>query len=273
MYLKSKDNVITDTHSCVSPLEWEAVDRDDFDEIPVHHITPEVSATEFQWERVRMSMQADPVLSQLQHQIFMGWPDVRSIPENINPLWNYRNELVIEDGLIFKAHKLVIPASQQTWIHPGLVCLSFRWEDPTQNLRMHILARHYRGHQRIHQGMQHMPVNETKPTKGASHPTWHTEWTMGDTWDWHLPIWVSWILTGSRLFQQFLLIRVLNNPMATHVINILKMMFSEYGIPAHVFMDQGRQFISTEFWEFAKCNRFKVLHSTLRYPESNGFIE
>ena len=69
-------------------------------------------------------------------------------------------------------------------------------------------------------------------------------------------------------FSNFPLIRVLNNPMATHTINILKTMFSEHGVPAHVFMDQGRQ-----FWEFPKCYRFKIIHSTPRYPQSSGFIE
>ena len=48
----------------------------------------------------------------------------------------------------------------EAWIPQGLMCWSFRGsEDPTQSLRMHILARHNRGHQRIHQGMQHMPVD------------------------------------------------------------------------------------------------------------------
>ena len=74
-------------------------------------------------------------------------------------------------------------------------------------------------------------------------------------------------------FSNFPLIRVLNNPMATHVINILKTVFSEHDIPACVFTDQGRLLTSTEFKEFAKCYRFEALHSTLRYPQSNGFIE
>ena len=63
------------------------------------------------------------------------------------------------------------------------------------------------------------------------------------------------------------------NQMAAHVVNILKTMFSKYGILAHVFTDQGRHFTWPKFWEFAKCYRFKVLHSTPRYQQSNGFIE
>ena len=102
-YLKGKDNVITDTLTYVRPMSPEAVDKDDFDTIWVHHIMLEVSATEILLERVRVETQADPVLSHLNYQIFQGWPDARSIPESIHTFWNYRDELSVEDGLIFIA--------------------------------------------------------------------------------------------------------------------------------------------------------------------------
>ena len=86
-------------------MELKAADKDNFDVIPVHHIMSEVSAMEFQLGRVRVVTQADPILSQLKHQIFQGWQDVRrSVPESIYPFGNYRDELAIEDGFIFKAH-------------------------------------------------------------------------------------------------------------------------------------------------------------------------
>ena len=114
MYLKGKDNIIADAVSCVSPLKSEEAHKDDFDIMPVHHITSEVSATEPQLDRMRVAIQADPVLSQPKHQIFQGWPDVgRCVPERFNTFLNYRDELAVEDGLIFKGHKLVILASQK----------------------------------------------------------------------------------------------------------------------------------------------------------------
>ena len=60
-----------------------------------------------------MVTEADPVLSQLKHQKFLGLPDLRSVPETIHPFWDYRDELAVEYGLIFKSHKLVIPALQK----------------------------------------------------------------------------------------------------------------------------------------------------------------
>ena len=97
--MKGKDNTIVDALSHVSPWEPEAVDKDDFEAIPVHHIISEVSATEAQLERVRVAMQ----VSKLNDLIFQGWPDARrSIPESIHPFWNYRDELIVEVTLISK---------------------------------------------------------------------------------------------------------------------------------------------------------------------------
>ena len=64
-YLKGKDNVIMDALSNVSPLVPGAVEKDNFDAIPVHHITSDILAVESQLERVRVETQGDPELSQL----------------------------------------------------------------------------------------------------------------------------------------------------------------------------------------------------------------
>ena len=63
------------------------------------------------------------------------------------------------------------PSIPETWIPQGLTCWPFRGgEDPTQSLRMSILVRHHRGHWRIHQGMQHIPVAKASQHKGPFIP-------------------------------------------------------------------------------------------------------
>ena len=74
----------------------------------------EIPSSVSQLEIVRLATQADPILSQLKHQIFQGWPDTRrGISEIIIPFWNYQDDLSVENGLILKAHKLLILPSQQ----------------------------------------------------------------------------------------------------------------------------------------------------------------
>ena len=49
--------------------------------------------------------------------------------------------------------------------------------------------------------------------------------------------------------------------------------FSGHCIPDYMFTDQGRQFTSAEFQEFARYYQLEIVNSRPRYPQSNGFIE
>ena len=43
-----------------------------------------------------------------------GWPNNRDdLGECLRPYWNYRDELSINDGLIYKVHQTVTPPSMQ----------------------------------------------------------------------------------------------------------------------------------------------------------------
>ena len=57
------------------------------------------------------------------------------------------------------------------------------------------------------------------------------------------------------------------------VINVLKTMFSRYGIPEELRSDNGPQFSSQEFAEFAKKYQFTYSTSSPRFPASNGQAE
>ena len=74
-------------------------------------------------------------------------------------------------------------------------------------------------------------------------------------------------------FSKFPVVKKLTNQTAGHVTSLLQTIFSEYGVPATVYTDQGTQFVSHEFKQFALQYRFQVQHSSPRYPQSNGFIE
>ena len=57
------------------------------------------------------------------------------------------------------------------------------------------------------------------------------------------------------------------------VITHLKSIFSRHGIPKEVISDNGPEFSSTSFSNFAKQWDFKHNPSSPRYPQSNGLIE
>ena len=55
----------------------------------------------------------------------------------------------------------------------------------------------------------------------------------------------------------------------------MKSVFSRYGIPELLISDNGPQYVSNEFKEFAVKYNFKLKHTTssTHFPESNGLAE
>ena len=56
----------------------------------------------------------DPELSTLHKLISEGWPPKRSsVPDNRKDCWNYRDELTVEDGILLKNWKFIVPKNLQ----------------------------------------------------------------------------------------------------------------------------------------------------------------
>ena len=55
-------------------------------------------------------MQEDDLLALLKHTITQGWPSsIKEVPSQLQPYWTFREELTIEDGLILKGIRIVVP--------------------------------------------------------------------------------------------------------------------------------------------------------------------
>ena len=58
-------------------------------------------------------MQADEELVLLKHTIMQGWPSsIKQVSHVLQPYWTSREELTVEDGLILKGTRIVIPAKK-----------------------------------------------------------------------------------------------------------------------------------------------------------------
>ena len=73
-------------------------------------------------------------------------------------------------------------------------------------------------------------------------------------------------------YSKFPFVRKLGSQMgSTHVITLLKQIFSEQGIPQIVRSDNGPQFASHAFTEFRQSYGLNHITSSPHYPRSNGF--
>ena len=54
----------------------------------------------------------DPTRNALMEAIIQGWPDrTKDLPTDVRVFWSFRDELAVEDGIIFKGKQLLIPES------------------------------------------------------------------------------------------------------------------------------------------------------------------
>ena len=57
----------------------------------------------------------DKELQSLKHYISTGWPAKRSqIPMSLHPYWNFRDELMVESGILMKNSKVLIPETERS---------------------------------------------------------------------------------------------------------------------------------------------------------------
>jgi len=66
---------------------------------------------------IRQETKEDKTLQRLADMIVTGWPDtIQDVPASIRSYWAYRDELSVEDGIILKGNRVLIPESLQPTI-------------------------------------------------------------------------------------------------------------------------------------------------------------
>jgi len=74
-------------------------------------------------------------------------------------------------------------------------------------------------------------------------------------------------------FLRYPEVQALESTTSESIIKALKNVFSRHGIPEVVCSDNGPQYASSEFTDFATSYDFKHVTSSPHFPQSNGQIE
>ena len=109
-YIPGTTNQLADCLSCLGDQK----DTIKLPKLQVNQITKQLQARSNSLQHLRVATQADDELAILKHTIMQGWPkNIKQVPPEIQPYWTFREELTIEDGLILKGVRIVIPNKQQ----------------------------------------------------------------------------------------------------------------------------------------------------------------
>ena len=76
----------------------------------LYQITNQLSTRSDSLNELRLAKQEDDELVLLKHTITQGWPrTIKEVPNVLQSYWTFREELKVEDGLVLKGTRIVIP--------------------------------------------------------------------------------------------------------------------------------------------------------------------
>ena len=202
-----------------------------------------------------------------------GRPERSQLPGILKPYWAVRNELTIQQGLLMKGNRLVIPVS----------------------MRMDILERIHEGHQGIVTCRERAKISVWWPgmskqleelVTGCSICVKHRSNAPEPMIPSQLPD-RPWQKVGTDLFElkgqsylvvidyfsRYVEIAKLCGTTSPNVTVHLKSMFAKHGIPELVVSDNCPQFSAHTFVKFAEEYGFTHVTTSPKYPQANEEVE
>ena len=273
-YVPGKDIPLADALSRITPLDkYEVKDL----QMTVHEVQSSyvLVATPARLEDIRTKTDEDTELCLLKETITKGWPETRSeCPMTLHPYWNYRDELAVENGLLLKGIRIIIPRELQREVldkihcgHQGIekcrlrACAAVFWKGMNKDIEDLVSKCNICQKYQPSQSKESFIPHEVPPSP------WHT--VASDLFTWR----GNTHLIVADPYSRFPIVRRLHSLSSMAVIAQMRPIFEEYGIPAIVQSDNGPQYASSDFSKFAKQYGFEHITSSPHYPQSNGFIE
>jgi hypothetical protein len=222
-------------------------------------------------ETLRDDTRNDPELRELMHTINTCWPAMqRLLPFPLRPYWSYRDELTIEDGIIMKGDRVIIPAVMRAGIleklhesHQGIEKTKLRartcvyWNNINADIEKLVRGCGICQHAQVTQRPEPLQQHEL-PTRS---------WQVLGTDLFHLN--GEDYLIISDYYSKFPLVKKIRGKSTSQaIVDLTKSVFAEQGIPEKVISDNGPQYDSREFRAFVEKWGFDHVTSSPHYPQS-----
>ena len=217
----------------------------------------------------------DPTMNALLETINQGWPDsIKDLPTDVRVFWSFRDELAVEDGIIFKGKQVLIPESLRADILAQLH-QSHQGIEKTQ-----LLAREGVYWPNINKDIEHMTRTCTLCQELANckrkeplipHDTPMAPWNKLGT-DLFEVDGEHFVLICDY-FSKYPIVTPLHATTSENVRDEIRKAVSLFGRPDEIVSDNGPQYIGKPFQDFV--HKWGIQHTTSspRFPQSNGFIE
>jgi RNase H-like domain found in reverse transcriptase/Reverse transcriptase (RNA-dependent DNA polymerase)/Integrase zinc binding domain len=226
-------------------------------------------------QMIRDNTLTDEALQDLSRFIQAGWPDTKEeVTETVKEYWQYRDELGIQNGVLFKGTKVIVPQKMKPDMltkihaaHSGIEASLRRardvlfWVGMNQDVREKVAMCEACNEDATAQQKEPMVTHETpsRPWERVALDIFHVNGK-------------PWLITVDY-YSDFWEINSLEDMTAKTLIKYSKQNFSRYGIPNFLDTDKGSQMDCVEYRTFAQEWGFEMCTSSPYYHQSNGKAE
>ena len=265
-----------DTLSRAPVSQPDAADEveDHLTECFVNNVLASLPASPDTLHRYRTAQREDSTCQQLLTLCREGWPaHQRQMPLNIQQFWPMRGEMTVDDGLLLRGNRIVVPQQlrKETLekIHSGhqgmrkcqqRISTAVWWPGITRQLEQMII------HCPECSKLSTAPRQPLMPTPLPRYP-----WERVAT-DLFEQKGITYLLVIDY-FSRYIEVQSLTSTTSASIIRSLKSIFARHGLPTTVMSDNGPQYSSQEFSSFAKEYQFEHVTSSPHYPQANGLAE
>lgn len=222
----------------------------------------------------RKELRNDKCLFELKQLLMEGWPDDRrQLSEEVKFYWKHRNDLYLEDDIIFLNDRVIVPVNLREYVlskihmsHLGIEKTKKRarsivyWPGIDESIERIV--------SRCEICQKYRSANIKEPMISHSVPELPYQKLGIDICQYAAKSY----LVISDFYSRYLDIIPLQNKTAAECIAKLKICFSNHGIPLEIVSD-NMPFDSYEFKKFCDQCDIKITTTSPIYSQANGFSE
>lgn len=200
---------------------------------------------------------------------------MKSLHQSLRKYWSFRDELSLEDGIILKGNRIVIAEQMQAQIlsklheaHQGMNKTKLRAKETVYWYNINEDIENMCSTCTTCQKYQPSQAKEPRINHDIPERPWQV---LGS--DLFYFKGTNYLIVADY-YSKFPIIKKLpSNCTSYSVIEAMKQIFGEYGIPENIISDNGPQYDLASFKEFSNDWEFEHITSSPHYPQSNGFAE
>ena len=224
-------------------------------------------------QQYREAQNSDPLCSLAMKYCRIGWPGRTKVDDALQPYWDIQGELTLQDNLLLRGTRIVVPTSMQEETLEKLHAGHQGIERCRQRARISVWWPGVSS--QIEKMVSKCPqcVKERPPRKEPLISTLLPDYPWQKIASDLFTLEGKTYLLVCDYFSRYPEVIQLTSTTSGSIITSLKSIFSRYGIPEELVSDNGPQYASQEFSEFAKQYNFKHTTSSPHFPQSNGHAE